>query len=62
MIDLTQITMPFGTLRGKIRKAMLAHGGPYQIYMGKDKWFDSDKIYAHHDIFRVKPSVVGVIA
>ena len=34
MIDLTQIATPVGLLDAETRKALLAHGGPYEAYCG----------------------------
>ncbi len=40
MQDLTKITTPFGLLDDETKAALIAHGGPYEVYNGG--WFDTD--------------------
>lgn len=37
MQDLTKITTPFGLLDAETQEAMLAHGGPYEMF-GPNGW------------------------
>ena len=56
MIDLTAITTPFGLLDEATRKALKAHGGPYERFTSMGNWVDwpnPDWVLA--TVYRVKP-------
>jgi len=57
--DLSKITMPFGTLRGKIRRALKAHfaaGGEIEAQLTNVVWYLApDPEWAAHRVYRAKP-------
>lgn len=56
MKDLTKIKTPFGLLGKKTRKALRAHGGPYEFYSG-GKWRSGENPTWHETYaYRVKPA------
>jgi len=55
--DLTKITMPFGTLRRKIRNALQAHddaGGKIDVWTGA-AWIAASPAWEPTHVYRVKP-------
>ena len=62
MIDLTKITTPFGLLDAETQKALMKHGGPYEVYYGNYNgdggWVERDSITfvsGSATVIRVKP-------
>lgn len=58
MKDLKKIKTPFGLLKPKVQKALMAHGGPYEVFDGKD-WGDCKSKWLLDVVYRVKPSAVA---
>lgn len=54
MTDLTAITTPFGLLDKETQDALLAHGGPYEIWRGSH-WVECDPAWDKCYAYRVKP-------
>jgi len=55
--DLSTITMPFGTIRRKIRKALQAHddaGGEIEVWTGA-AWIAASPAWEPTHVYRVKP-------
>ena len=48
MTDLTNITTPFGLLDPETQKALIAHGGPYELFWGEDGWRPKSHCSWHH--------------
>ena len=58
MTDLTKITTPFGLLDAETQDAMMAHGGPYEVY-AESGWGGCVYLisaYGPTETLRVKPS------
>lgn len=56
--DLTAITTPFGLLDEAIKKAMRAHGGPYEMWDGEE-WDEGIPSWYGDCTYRVKPSPIS---
>lgn len=58
--DLTAITTPFGLLDEETREALKAHGGPYELYEGYDRWLSflsfENPSWLDSITYRVKPA------
>jgi hypothetical protein len=55
-IDLTAITTPFGLLPEEVQRALKAHGGPWDMYVGGDLWFENeDPEWCERLVYRVRP-------
>lgn len=56
MTDLTKITTPFGLLDAETQEALMAHGGPYEVFTGF-RWETSGAPSpAGYMVYRVKPA------
>ena len=57
MTDLTKITTPFGLLDEATQNALLAHGGPYEVWSHGARWVETAVPPKAADAFvwRVKP-------
>lgn len=57
MTDLTKITTPFGLLDEATQNALLAHGGPYEVWSHGARWVETAVPPKDADAFvwRVKP-------
>lgn len=54
MTDLTKITTPFALLDGETRKALKAHGGPYEYWsFNRAKWASASTCWDIGIIYRV---------
>jgi hypothetical protein len=61
MLDLTAIERPFGLLDMETKRALLAHGGPYEVYQ-EGRWkaistpsFQPSNVYRAIPTFRREP-------
>lgn len=60
-MDLTKITTPFGLLDEATQEALMAHGGPYQVWGGISGWNDCERSlkrdpWRNSFVYRVKPA------
>ena len=60
-MDLTKITTPFGLLDEATQEALMAHGGPYQVWGGISGWNDCERSlkrapWRNSFVYRVKPT------
>lgn len=57
MIDLTAITTPFGLLDETTREALMAHGGPWEVFttFGWGFWGGDRLAWTDDRTYRVKP-------
>lgn len=56
MTDLTKITTPFGLLDEETQDALMAHGGPYEVFCDNGTWSKHDSpVWFGGITYRVKP-------
>lgn len=57
-VDLTKIREPFGLLDKETQKALIEHGGPYEVYTETSEWAPRDRtafVWWNAAVYRVKP-------